>query len=205
MSSMEKKKLFVVILLFTSVLFPLKVAAQSPSTTTQQLAPLSAKQNARADFKQKLQTIRDARKKTIVEKIDAKIATTNKKTTDKMTLALDKLSAILTKLSQRSAALKAAGKDTAGIESLVTLANSAINTAKTAVAAQVLKQYDITITTEANLKINVGTVVSQFRLDLQAVHKTVVDAKQAVQKAATELARITGKTNDSATNAATTK
>lgn len=202
---MEKKKLFVVILLFTSVLFPFKVAAQSPTDTTKQFAPLSAKQNARAEFKQKLQTIRDAKKKTIVEKIDAKIASTNKNATDKMNLALDKLSAIITKLSGRSAALKAAGKDTAAVESLITLANSAINTAKTAVDAQALKQYDITITTDANLKINVGTVVSQFRLDLQAVHKTVVDAKQAVQKVATELARITGKTNDSATNAATTK
>lgn len=202
---MEKKKFFVVILFFVSVFFPFNVQAQTPSATTRQLAPLSNKQSARAEFQQKLQTIRDTRKKTIVEKIDARIATTNKNATDKMTLALDKLSAILTKLSQRSTTLKAAGKNTAGAESLITLANSAINTAKTAVAAQALKQYDITITTDQNLKMNVGTVVSQFRLDLQAVHKTVVDAKQAVQKAATELARITGKTNDSATSAATTK
>ena len=56
-----------------------------------------------------------------------------------------------------------------------------IDTAEAAVEAQAAKTYTITISTESNLKTDVGAVTSQLRLDLSATHKLVVDAKQAVQ------------------------
>ncbi|GEM_PF-5635545 len=123
----------------------------------------------REEFKQKMQTIRDERKKKIVERADAKIAEINKRRTDAMTRHLDKMSEILAKV-------KARGGDT-------TAAEAAVAEARSAVVAQAAKIYTITITTENKLKINVGETMKALKADLQAVHQKIVDARKATADA----------------------
>lgn len=120
----------------------------------------------RDEFKAKIQAIKDQRKRVLVERIDTKITNANAKHTDRFTQVLSNLQAILDKISGDT--------DKTG-------AQAAIDRAKAAVETQAAKTYTITITDETNLRLNVGTTTSQFRQDLMATHKLVVDAKQAVQ------------------------
>lgn len=119
----------------------------------------------RVEFKAKLAKIRDEKKKAIVEKLDARFAEVNEKRTNQMSGHLYRMSGILDKVT---------GKD-------VTAARAAIQVASTAVSAQAAKSYLITITTEANLKMDVGKVRSQLESDLRVVHQLVIEARKAVQ------------------------
>ena len=65
-------------------------------------------------------------------------------------------------------------------------AQTKIDLASEAVASQGAKVYTIDITTETNLRTNVGTTISQFRNDLTQTYKLVIDAKQAVQNLRTD-------------------
>lgn len=156
------------------------------------------------EFKQRIAQIRDERKKAIVEKINSKIQNANTRLTNKMTEALSKLAQILNGIREKAEALKAAGEDTAALDNAIAAAETAIIDAHAAVNAQVGKVYSANIITdEANLKNTIGRMVSQFRLDVQSVHKKVIEAKQAVQKAISELAKLGGVGNLRATNSGT--
>ncbi len=185
------RKLFFLALPFFLFIFVAIVNAQdtatsSPQTKTnpgtklkQQIQFLQEQKKAavekiRDEFKTKIQTIKDQRKKNLLERIDAKISRINKKTTDRFQEILVRLQNFLDKTSQST-------KDEKILAS-VKIAQDAIDKASSAVASQAEKVYTANITDEASLRLNVGTTVSQFRQDLTGVHKTVVDAKQAVQK-----------------------
>jgi len=131
-------------------------------------------QVAKDEFRTRLLLVKDQVKQKLVEKIDGKITQVNLDKTTKFILTLDRLQTFVDRF----------GKAATGTAALadVAAAQSAINTARTAVETQKLKTYTITITSDTALKINVGVVVSQFRKDLISVYKLVVDAKQAVQK-----------------------
>lgn len=118
----------------------------------------------RADFKLKIAKIKDEKKKAIVEKLDIRFNEVNAKRTAQMTKHLDRMSEILGKVTG----------DTAS-------AGSAIEIAREAVTAQGEKTYVITISTEANLKMDVGKVRSQLEADLKAVNELVKSAREAVK------------------------
>lgn len=126
----------------------------------------------REEFKVRLQTIKDEKKAALVERIDAKLNSVNKKHTERFTEVVKKLQEFLDKISKD----KTEQKQLAEIE----LAQDAINLAQIAVEDQAAKVYAIEIVSETTLKANTGKTTSQLRKDLTAVHKLVVDAKQAL-------------------------
>ncbi|MEK7534330.1 MAG: hypothetical protein AAB600_03240 [Patescibacteria group bacterium] len=148
--------------------------------------------DTKEDLKEKLNVIRDEKKKVLVEKIDDKITTMNKTHTAKFSAVLEKLMMILNKITDRAQNAKLKGVDTSTVDSAIEAAKKAIDVAKAAVTTQSAKTYSIEVTSETTLKTKVGRVVSMFRKDLRDVHKIVVDAKQAVQKAERELAKAHG-------------
>lgn len=135
-------------------------------------------QAKREEFKASLLKIKDQKKKALVERIDAKIAEVNKNQTTRFTEALNRLQTFLDKIS------KSTTKTTVLVDT--TAAQAAIDTAKAAVDIQGAKIYTMEIVDDVTLKLNAGTVVSQFRQDINAVYKLVVDVKQAIQKLNTE-------------------
>lgn len=143
-----------------------------------------ARMDAREEFKEKLAELKDERKKKIVEKLDTRFANVNKKATDRFLETLDKLTEILTRLQTKATEAKTAGTDTTEAQANIDAAQTAIASAKTAITTQAGKTYTITISTEDKLRTDVGTTVSGLHADLQTVHKMVIDAKQAVVKAA---------------------
>lgn len=147
-------------------------------------------QAKREEFKTRLQTIKDQRKKTLVERIDAKIVEVNKNQTTRFTEVLSRLQTFLDKINKLITGTT--------VSADVTAAQTAIDEAKTAVEAQAAKSYTMTITDDTTLKLNAGTTVSQFRQDLVATYKLVIDAKQAVQKLNTDKALIKKEASSSA-------
>ncbi len=121
----------------------------------------------REEFKLRLRELKDAKKQKILTRIDEKIAQINKNQTSAMLKRLERMAAILDRI-----------EDPAG-----SAARTAILEARAAVEAQSAKDYTITITSEAALKINAGQTVSQLQADLKAVREKVEAAKQKVVKA----------------------
>lgn len=155
------------------------------------------------EFKKRMAEIRDARKKAIVERIAVKIPNANTRLTNKMTDALTKLTQILNRIKNKAANLAASGQNTTALYTAITEAETAIASAKAAVEEQASKEYSANITTDAGLRSVIGQMVSQFRLDIQAVHKLMVEARQAVAEAIAEAAKLGGIGNTNATNAGT--
>lgn len=171
------------------LILPLVVDAQgTPQNRVQNRK--DAVQQKREEFKTRLQTIRNEKKKAAVERIDIKIANMNEAQTVRFTTVLTKLQSILDRVSQKVKTAAANGKDTTAADATILGAQTAIDGAKAAVSAQAAKTYTVQISDEATLRNSVGTTTSQFRKDLRDVHKAVVDVKQAVQKAVSELAKI---------------
>ena len=131
-------------------------------------------QAKRDEFKVKLQTIKDQKRKALIEKIDAKLTQVNANQTAKFSEVLVRLQGFLDKIKQSVTDTK--------ILANIVAAQTAIDTAKAAVDAQAAKIYTIEIVDDTTLKLNAGTTVSQLRVDLMNIYKLVVDAKQAVQK-----------------------
>ncbi len=190
--------LFAVLPVYAESLTPTQTTGESLKTQIQ--TSKETRQQTIQAFKQRIQQIQDARKRLIVEKINSKIASSNTRLTGKMVDALDKLTSILDRIKVKAATLKADGKDTTKLEEAIAAAEKAIADAKTAVIEQAQKQYSVEIPSDGVLKNAIGQMVSQFRQDIKAVHKLVVDAKQAVSKAISELAQLRGVGNINATS-----
>lgn len=193
---MTRKLLFVLFPLLLLILASgvnAQTATDSAAKLKQQLqflgeqkkaAVFKAKEEAKAliqakrdEFKIKLQAIKDQKKKALALRIDAKLARVNENQTAKYTKVLVRLQDFLDKIKSET--------DTQVLAD-VTLAQTAMDTAKAAVEAQSAKSYTMTIADDSTLKLNAGTAVSQLRLDLMAIYKQVLDAKQAVQKLNTD-------------------
>lgn len=142
------------------------------------------------EFKTRVQAIKDQKKKAAVERINTKIVNQNKAVTNRLSAVLTKLQSVLDRISQKAQDAKAAGKNTAALSTAISNAQTALDAAKAAVSNQAAKEYTLSIANEGTLRSTVGTTVSGFRKDLRDVHKTVVDAKQAVQNALSELAKV---------------
>jgi len=191
------KVLFSTLVVSLFLVLAISVDAQTDSVPPPPNAPIIKQprdllRDRKEDFREKFQAIRDERKKVMVERIYEKISTMNKTHTARFSTVLEKLMMIIDKISQRTQNAKSKGIDTLAVDSAIAAAKTAIDAAKAAVVVQSAKTYSIEIASKSTLKTNVGSLVSMFRKDLKDVHKAVVDAKQAVQKAERELALARG-------------
>jgi len=125
------------------------------------------------EFRQRLQTIKDLKKKALVERIDEKLTRVNTSRTARYTIALNRLQEFLDKTANAATGIT---------PDEIAATQAAIDAAKTAVEDQAMKSYTMTIADDATLRLNVGTTVSQLRQDLMAVYNLVVNAKQSLQK-----------------------
>ena len=191
-------------LLLAVLLFPLQANAQTNVSGTDSADLMRPKrdqirerrqetrdaiQTRREEFKQRLQELRDQRKRIVVERMDTRMASANKKATARFSAVLERIQSILNKIIEKAGLLKAKGVDTTALDSATASAQIAIDNAKAVVASQSGMVYVMQIASESALRENVGSTVSELRLDLRDAHKAVVDAKQAVMKAM-ELAKL---------------
>lgn len=151
-------------------------------------------QAKRAALQQKIASIKDEKKRQLVERIDNKLSTVNNNRTNQMTQNAEKLSNILDDIKEKASTAKENGKNTNTVDTAITKAETAIQNAKTAVQTQASKEYVITITATGSgqLKSSIGATTKQLQADLSTSHKLLVAAKQAVQQAHMELSKVLG-------------
>ncbi|MBI4085895.1 MAG: hypothetical protein HY433_01465 [Candidatus Liptonbacteria bacterium] len=143
-------------------------------------------------LKIRLKAIKDERKKLAVERIDDGLGKMNARMTAHFTDVLDKLADVLGRIVSRTDKAADGGLDVSAVRTAVTEAESAIASARSAVAAQAGKAYSITVTTEDTLRADVGGARKALHDDLKKVQDAVKAAREKVRKAATTLAQIPG-------------
>lgn len=141
----------------------------------------------REEFKTKLTTIKDAKKKAIVERVTAKFEATNKKWVENWKERLSRLTKVMDKMDARADELTTKGKDTSAYETAAATARTKIKDASDALDAQLAKGYVPSITTETTLGTDVKTVASEFKTDVKAVEAAFKAAREAVRAAFTAL------------------
>ncbi len=144
------------------------------------------------ELKTKLQVVKSEVKKTAVENVDKNLVKINENFVDRWTNASVQLDAFLAKIIKgvNAASASSTGKDFTSVNSAISSANSAISMAKMAIEAQAQKTYQITITSEANLKNDVSSVRTNLNKDLNAVKDLIQASHSAVTKALVEYNKI---------------
>lgn len=147
---------------------------------------------SRKELKVKLKAIKDERKRGIVETLADKFDKLNAGRVEHFGEVLEKLVAVLGRISDRAAKAKAAGKDIAPVAAAVSAAQNAIDDARAAVKTQAGKVYKVVVTEETRLKDDLGKVRDAYRADVKAVEEKVKSAREAVHAAARTLAGVPG-------------
>jgi len=159
-------------------------------------------QQKREEIKKKIENLKNQlrarmkgkiseKKQAIVERIYERINALNEIMTDHYLSVLNQLEKVLERIESRAEKVKLNGIDVTKVEEAIQKARQAIEKAREAVKTQAQKVYQPPqITTEANLKLDVGKLRKQLHDDLKAVEKLVKDARDAVRQAAVTLAQI---------------
>lgn len=155
----------------------------------------------RESFREKLATIKDERKRAIVERIDNRISTINENRTNRFAEALEKLNLILDRIINKTNSLESEGVDVTELNNSIVIAQSALNNAEDAVEGQAGKEYVIEIDTESTLGSVVSSTVRDIKNDLRIVHQAVVDARTSIRKTVGQL-RATMKSGNADNNPA---
>lgn len=146
----------------------------------------------REELKKKLETIRDGKKRTAVETIDKRLEEINANRVEHFSKAVDQLEKVLQNVESRAAKAEEAGRDIAGVKADITAAEMAIAAARAAIVAQSAKSYVLTINQEDALRVDVGKTRQALQNDLKVVFDAAKAVREAIRKAATDLAKIPG-------------
>lgn len=147
----------------------------------------------REELKEHLKTIKDERKKQVVEKIDKSLDALNDKMTKHFLNVLEKLEDILARISERTDKAENNGIDVSSVDTAITSAQAAIDSAKTAVETQAGKTYTLTIGIEDKLRVDVEKARKALHADLKTVYEIVKKARDAVHEAARAFAKAHGR------------
>jgi len=148
-------------------------------------------QEYREQLRERLKKIKNETKKKIVERIYQRVDDLNERITNHFLDVLDRLEEILERIESRTAKAVLHGRDVSEAEEAIKVAWTAIETAREAVRLQAEKVYQPPeITSEENLRIEVGALRQQLHSDLKAVEKLVKEARDKVREAAVTLAKV---------------
>jgi Tfp pilus assembly protein PilN len=146
-------------------------------TVRQAQADRMLQQENREALKERLQIVKDERKRAIAENIDKRISEVNQKWVAHWSRTLDRLSAILDKIETRAQSSGAA--DTDAFYLALAGAREAIDNAQVAVTTQEGKTYEIVFTDEAILGQAIRSTIADFHNDLKLTQAAVKEAKDA--------------------------
>lgn len=158
-----------------------------------------------------MEQIQDRRKQDMAKNLSRQFVQINQSWTRHFSQLLDRYTTILRKVKDRAAAAQAAGRDVSAVNIAVTSAQTAIATARTAVAAQAAKTYVIdlsvassTVTTATSTAEGQGQMIEGIKKAFNDLHKQLfdalftlrdgpmTDARKAVQNAIQTLGQVRG-------------
>ena len=137
-----------------------------------------------------MQAVKDERKKQLVEKISNQLKELNERMMNHFSNVLEKLEKILAKIGSRADKAVANGVDVSAVRTAITAAEQVIAASREAIKVQLAKVYVPTVSTEDNLRVDVGGARQALHADLVRVRDTVVAAREAVRKVHAILAQI---------------
>ena len=147
-------------------------------------------QDKREALRAQLQKVKDERRREVVERIDVRLDELNARMLDHFSNVLDGLEDVLERIASRADKAEGRGLDVSTVRTAITDALSSITSARSAVQVQAGKTCIVTVTTENNLRVDVGKARKCLHDNLTVVREAVKAAKEAVRKAATTLAQI---------------
>src|SRR3989338_6751045 len=150
----------------------------------------------REKMKERLAAFKNKTKAAIAERIADSLNKLNERLTNHFANQIDKMEEIMVGV----AAGDVDGDGTADI----TAANQAIADADAAVSVQASKNYTVAVSTEANVKVDVGVARQQLHDDLKAVEEKVKAAREAVRKAASHVDKPAASANASSSGSVQT-
>jgi len=147
-------------------------------------------QDKREALRAQLQKVKDERRREVVERIDVRLDELNARMLDHFSNVLDRLEDVLERIASRADKAEGRGLDVSTVRTAITDALSSITSARSAVQVQAGNTCIVTVTTENNLRVDVGKARKCLHDNLTVVREAVKAAKEAVRKAATTLAQI---------------
>ncbi len=153
-------------------------------------------QDAKDKLRVKLQKVKDQKKISSVENINDQLQKLNERWTDHFVDVIDHLSDVLVKIGGRADKLSVNNVNVASVKNLMNTASTTIASARTAIATQAAKVYTINVTTETNLKTDVGKTRQALHSDLVKLRDIVFGARNAVHNAAQELSKLATSTQN---------
>jgi len=150
----------------------------------------SARAQLQAESKIKLDAIKNTAKKAAVQNINDNLSKLNNAFIEKWTKVLSDLDEYIARISEKIAVQSANGRNMYSANRAISSAETAIASARIAIEAQAQKIYFVSVSTEANLKIDASSAREMLNTDLkstkdmvQAAHASVVDVLVQFNKA----------------------
>lgn len=144
----------------------------------------------RATRQDRLRQIADAQQRTRVERVDRLLQDTNERMAKRYVGILDRLSQILARIEQRSNKAAANGVAVSSVRSSVATAAETIAAARNSLLVQAGRTYEVAVTSATALRSAAERGRQSLQQDLGAVERLVRTAAVAVERAASELAKI---------------
>lgn len=144
----------------------------------------------KAKFKEDLKKVSDENKKIAAEKIVETITSLNERHTTTLSEKVNQIENVLVSIESRISKAETNGLDVASVKLKVKESETAIATARTAIATQASKVYEINVTDEATLRVEMQKLRDSFKTDIKAVNELVKKAHIAVRNTAITLAQI---------------
>lgn len=144
---------------------------------------MEKREENRAKFEESLGKIKDEARRGRIENIAKTIPEINTKLTEKASSMVDRIEAVLISVESRADKAQANGADTANVRALITSAENAIAEARTAIANQAGKVYDVTIVSDTTAKSLLESTRNLFRADIKSMNEKIRLAHTATKKA----------------------
>ena len=145
---------------------------------------------AKNNFKVSLDKIKNQTKRTSTEKIINTIQELNTKWTNNLSDKITQIENVLVSVKSRIAKAEDKGLDVSSLAEKVAKAETAISIARESILSQTKKVYEVTITDETTLKVQMKDLKDTFSKDIKAVGGIVKSAHVALRDTATALAQI---------------
>jgi hypothetical protein len=133
-------------------------------------------------IQKELLKIKDDKKRAIVERINKRINDLNQNRTKHLALVLSKIETTLSKIKNFVNNIEMKGRDVSSIKNSITEVEKALVVSRQTIQAQASKIYEVVVTTENNLRGDVGKTRQALRDDLIKTQETVRDVREKMRQ-----------------------
>lgn len=141
-------------------------------------------------LKEKISAIKDQKKQETVSRLNENINELNKKKTEEFSKVVAKLEGIWASIQNKATQAAANGAEVGFISEAQSQVDSLFSAAKDSLNQQTGKSYELNITTEDNLKTDIGQVRQTLESDLKAVREKIGAIKEMLYKEANQLSQV---------------